>query len=70
MGEAVKKKKETEELKFLNVEIVAEMLSHTPYTIRKWARERKLKSIKVGNRVLFKQEWIDSFLKKEGEKRR
>jgi excisionase family DNA binding protein len=59
------KKKEVD-LKFLNVEIVAEMLSHTPYTIRKWAREKKIKSIKVGNRILFKQEWIDSFLKKIG----
>lgn len=57
------------DLRFLNVEVVAEMLSHTPYTIRKWAREKKLKSIKVGNRILFKQEWIDSFLKKEEKKR-
>lgn len=63
------KNKEEVELKFLNVETVADMLNHTPYTLRKWAREKKIKSIKVGSRILFKREWIDAFLKKqEGKK--
>ena len=64
----MKKKPKPAEPAFLNVEDVSEILSHTEWTIRKWCREKKIRSVKIGKRILLKREWIDEFIKKEGEK--
>ena len=50
---------------FLNVEAVSNILNHTEWTIRKWCREKKIQSVKIGKRILFRKEWIDEFIKKK-----
>jgi len=53
---------EEEVVRYYNVAMVSKLLAMKSFTIRKWARENKLKYIKIGNRLLFKKEWIDEFV--------
>jgi excisionase family DNA binding protein len=46
----------------LSLEQAASLLSISPRTLRKWAAERRLTSCKVGGRLLFRPEDLQTFL--------
>lgn len=54
---------------FYNVEALSKMLFIPVDTVRKYIREGKIKSIKVGKRYLVSVENLDKFLSGEGNKR-
>jgi excisionase family DNA binding protein len=54
---------------FYNVEALSKMLFIPVDTVRKYIREGKIKSIKVGKRYLVSVENLDKFLSGEGDKR-
>lgn len=55
--------------RYYNVVMVAKLLAMKTFTIRKWARQNKLRSIKISNRLLFKKEWIDEFVTSQSFKK-
>jgi len=46
----------------LNCEKAAELLSVSPWTVRKWLRENKLSAVRLGRRVLIESAEIRRFI--------
>jgi len=48
--------------KLLTVEQVSELLQVTPYTIRRWASEGRLRALKLPGRIRIPRESLEEFL--------
>ena len=49
--------------KLLSVDDVAKILGVSPYTVRRWSGERRLRKIKLGSRTLFDPADIKQLIK-------
>ncbi len=46
----------------LGLEEAASQLSVSPLTLRRWARDKKLESVRLGRRVVFREATLDAFI--------
>ena len=49
--------------KLYNVTELADMLSISPNTIRRWIMQKRIPYVKMGNRVRFRDEDVETILK-------
>lgn len=49
-------------MKCLGLEAAAERLSVSPLTLRRWARDSKIESVRLGRRVVFREDSLEAFV--------
>jgi excisionase family DNA binding protein len=49
-------------MKCLGLQEAADRLSVQPSTLRRWAQDRKIESVRLGRRVVFRESSLDAFV--------